>query len=45
MAHDMELYLTGGDAKKFASIFPHAEIDEILIFKGMIKIMKKADLC
>ena len=45
MAQDMKLYLTGGDAKKFASIFPHAEIDEILIFKGMIKIMKKADLC
>ena len=45
MAHNMEIYLTGGDARKFAKIFPHAKIDEALIFKGMKKIMKKADLC
>jgi type III pantothenate kinase len=45
MAHNMELYLTGGDAKKFAKIFPHAKVDELLIFKGMKKIMKKANLC
>lgn len=45
MAHNMELYLTGGDAKKFALIFPYAKVDETLLFKGMIKIMKKADLC
>ena len=45
MSHDMELFLTGGDAKRFASIFPHARIDETLIFKGMKKIIKKANLC
>ena len=45
MSHNMELYLTGGDAKKFAHIFPHAKIDETLIFKGMKKIIKKANLC
>lgn len=45
MAHDMELYLTGGDAEKFVLIFPHAKVDETLLFKGMKKIMKKAGLC
>ena len=45
MSYDMQLYLTGGDAKQFASIFPHAKIDETLIFNGMKKIMKKAKLC
>lgn len=44
-AHNMKIYLTGGDAKKFAKIFPHSHVDEMLIFKGMKKIMKKADLC
>jgi type III pantothenate kinase len=44
-AHDTELFLTGGDAKEFARIFPHAKVDELLIFKGMKKIMKKAGLC
>lgn len=44
-AHDTKLFLTGGDAKKFARIFPHAKIDELLIFKGIKKIMKKAGLC
>ncbi|MBU0721124.1 type III pantothenate kinase [bacterium] len=45
MSHNMDIFLTGGDAKKFAQIFPHATIDEMLIFKGMKKIMKKADVC
>lgn len=45
MAHDTELFLTGGDAEKFALLFPHAKIDETLLFKGMKKIMKKAGLC
>lgn len=44
-SHDTELFLTGGDAKEFAKIFPDAKIDELLIFKGMKKIMKKAGLC
>ncbi|MFA6196491.1 MAG: type III pantothenate kinase [Sulfurimonas sp.] len=45
MSHKMDIFLTGGDAKEFAKIFPHATIDEKLIFKGMKKIMKKAQLC
>lgn len=45
MSHNMELFLTGGDAKRFAAIFPDAKIDETLIFKGMKKIIKKANLC
>ncbi len=45
MRHDMEIFLTGGDADKFAKIFPHAKVDKNLIFNGMKKIIKKADLC
>jgi len=45
ISHDMEIYLTGGDAKKFAKVFPQAKVDERLIFNGMKKIIKKADLC
>ena len=45
VSHGLDIYLTGGDAKKFAFLFPHAKIDETLIFKGMKKIMKKADIC
>jgi type III pantothenate kinase len=37
--HDMDIYLTGGDAKKFAKIFPDAKVDETLVFKGMKKII------
>jgi len=37
--HDMAIYLTGGDAKKFAKIFPDAIVDEMLVFKGMKKII------
>ena len=36
----MDIYLTGGDAKEFAKIFPNAKVDERLIFNGMKKIMK-----
>ncbi len=39
MSHNMQIYLTGGDAKEFAKIFPDAKIDERLIFKGMKKII------
>jgi type III pantothenate kinase len=45
ISHKMDIFLTGGDAKEFAKIFPHAKRDEKLVFKGMKKIMKKADLC
>lgn len=40
MSHNMKIFLTGGDAKEFAKIFPDAEIDEKLIFSGMKNIMK-----
>ena len=40
-----EIYLTGGDAKKFAKIFPNAKVDERLLFTSMQKIIKKAKLC
>ena len=45
ISHHMDIFLTGGDAKEFAKIFPDAKIDEMLIFTGMKKIMKKANLC
>jgi len=40
ISHEMEIYLTGGDAKEFAKIFSNAKVDETLIFKGMSKILK-----
>ena len=45
ISHEMEIILTGGDAKKFAKIFPSARVDDNLIFNGMKKIMKKANIC
>jgi len=42
LSHNMNIFLTGGDAKIFAKIFSSAKIDEKLIFKGMNKIIKKA---
>jgi type III pantothenate kinase len=45
LSYKLPLILTGGDAKLFAKIFKEAQIDEKLIFKGMKKIMKKADIC
>lgn len=40
-----QIYLTGGDAPLFAKIFPSAQVDELLLFRGMKNIIKKADLC
>lgn len=40
VSHEMEIYLTGGDAKEFTKIFSNAKVDETLIFKGMSKILK-----
>ena len=45
ISHKMDIVLTGGDAQEFVKIFRDAKIDEKLIFKGMRKIMKKADIC
>ncbi|MFT7003916.1 MAG: type III pantothenate kinase [Sulfurimonas sp.] len=40
MSYNMNIILTGGDAKEFAKIFVDAKLDENLIFKGMKKILK-----
>jgi len=40
ISHNMPIYLTGGDANEFAKIFPNAEVDEFLIFKGMKKVIR-----
>jgi type III pantothenate kinase len=45
MQHNLPVILTGGDAKLFAKVFKNAKVDEKLIFKGMKKIMKKANIC
>jgi len=45
MSHNIDIFLTGGDANKFAKIFPDAKVDDKLIFSGMKKIMKRAQLC
>jgi type III pantothenate kinase len=39
--HNRKIYLTGGDAKALAKIFPGAVVDEQLLFKGMKKMMEK----
>ena len=44
-SHNMDIYLTGGDAKKMAKLFANAHIDEALLFQGMKKIIQRADLC
>ncbi len=43
--HDGPLYITGGDARQIARLFDDAVIDDLLIFKGMNKIIQKAELC
>lgn len=43
--YNMNIYLTGGDALKLTNIFPASSVDELLIFRGMKNIMKKANLC
>jgi len=43
--HDGELYVTGGDAQNIAKLFDNANVDELLIFKGMKKLIQKAGLC
>ena len=40
ISYNMEIFLTGGDALEFAKIFPSAQIDKALLFKGMKKVLK-----
>jgi len=44
-SYNLDIILTGGNAKEFKKIFKDAKVDETLLFKAMKKIMKKADLC
>lgn len=45
LSHNTELILTGGDAHRLSCVFPHATIDELLLFGGMQKIIQRAKLC
>jgi len=45
ISHKMDVILTGGDAYEFQKVFKNAKVKEDLIFSGMKKIIKKADLC
>ncbi len=39
ISYEMPIVLTGGDAKRFMSIFPEATVNEMLLFEGMKKIL------
>lgn len=39
-SHNLPIVLTGGDALKLKQLFPNAVVDEMLIFKGMQKVIK-----
>ena len=39
ISHNLPILLTGGDAAKLQALFPNAKVDELLIFKGMQKII------
>ena len=45
ISHAMPIVLTGGDAKIFAKIFPHAMLHETVVFEGMKKTIQRANLC
>ena len=45
ISHNIDIYLTGGDADKFSKLFLDAKSEKLLIFNGMKKIIKKANLC
>jgi len=39
ISYKKEIFLTGGDAKRLSTLFPHAKLDKHLLFKGMLKIL------
>ncbi len=39
--HNKQIYLTGGNAQVLSQLFPDAIVDELLLFKGMKKMMEK----
>ncbi len=40
MRHGGPIVITGGDAERFAPLFPSATVDRMLLFKGMKKILE-----
>jgi type III pantothenate kinase len=44
LSYDLEVILTGGDAQFFARLFHNAIIDELLLFKGMQKVLKRINV-
>ncbi len=44
-SYNMDIFLTGGDAINFKKVFPASLVDEMLVFRGMTNIMKRANLC
>ena len=45
LSYGLPITLTGGDATKLAPFLEGAIVDELLLFKGMKKIIQRADLC
>jgi len=45
MSHNLPIILTGGDGKSFQKLFNNAQVDEMLIFNSMKKIIQRADIC
>ena len=43
-AAELPVTITGGDARFFAPLFPEAVVDELLVFRGMEKMIKE-DRC
>ncbi|MBN2816124.1 MAG: type III pantothenate kinase [Campylobacterales bacterium] len=44
-SYGLPIVLTGGDAELLSKVFKNAKVDKFLIFSGMKKIMKKANIC
>ena len=42
ISYNLPIILTGGDANIFLKIFKNATVDELLLFKGMKRVMKKS---
>jgi len=45
VSYKLPIILTGGDAQELQKIFPEAQLENELLFHGMKKIIKEADIC
>ena len=45
LSYKKQIFLTGGNAEMFLSLFNQAKVEKHLLFNGMKKIIKKANLC